>query len=263
MAELVLQGRRPAPDGVAPIRTRRGRASLADLVGQGSQSSQVGNSVNNSNKVVARKSNRAYKAPARSAVHESDIESDRLSLRESNLMSHTSMHTLAGAESRSFGPVRSGRPPLIPPSQQVNGRTPLVPPSAGPSRPVKRTRFEDVAASSSSSSQAFLPSSTLPAQSFTTPVEPEEAGGAVYGTAGSVSASLAQVMQDHPHAAKLLASIGYHTIADLKRIGVSVEDWPDLFQFLAGCDVETFATAVTTDADNPLDPLERFLLHST
>lgn len=258
VAELVLQGRRPAPDGESPVRTRRGRASLAGLAGLGSQNSQAGSSVNDSTKIVARKSTQAFKPPPRSRMQDSDTDSDRLSLRESNLMSHTSMHSL-DASTRPNGPVRSARPPLIPPSQRVNGRPPLVPPVNEPTKPLKRTRFEDIAASSTDSSQVPIPSASQPTQISASSTE---TGATAPTASGTASASLVQVMQDHPQAAALLASIGYHTIADLKRIGVSVEDWQDLFEFLAGCDPESFRV-VSETADGQLDPLEKFLLQST
>lgn len=84
------------------------------------------------------------------------------------------------------------------------------------------------------------------------------------GTAGT---SLAEVMADNPHALALLNSLGYQSVADLKEIGVSGEDWPDLFEFLAGCELaafhEHYARQRTGRSNNgDLDPLELFLLHS-
>lgn len=260
IAELVLRGRRPAPDGEEPIRTRRSRASLAGLAGvagQGSQSSQAGTSINGGTKVVARKSTQGQKQIPRSRLHDSDSDSDRPALRESNLLSHTSMSSLAPKITAAGGPARSARPPLIPPSQRVQGRPPLQPMDNAPSRPVKRTRFEDVVASSSSSSHGSMPSKPLPTHVASSTGDSGSAGPAANSYA---SARLVQVMQDHPQAANLLAELGYHTVADLVRIGVSVEDWPDLFQFLGGCSTESFRDEQNSRAGH-LDPLERFLLH--
>ncbi|KAK9897007.1 hypothetical protein P389DRAFT_168711 [Cystobasidium minutum MCA 4210] len=253
VAELVLRGRRSAPDDGGTIRTRRGRASLAGLGANGpsSQSSQGGTSVNGSTKMLGRKTSQSHKpaALAKSRLRDSDEESDAVPLRESNLMSHTSMSSLRQAGADSSAPVRSGRPPLIPPSQQAGGRSALVPPEAAPTRPIKRTRFENVEASSSDSTK--VPSAEASASQSQNTQQPAS-------TSGRGSVGLVQILSDQ--AAKILAILGYHTVGDLSGIGVSREDWPDLNAFLASCTVEQFESFARNNTGS-LDPLQKFLSH--
>lgn len=253
VAELVLRGLRPAPDDGATVRPRRGRASLAALGGQGSQSSQAGTSINGSTTMRARKTTQGHK-PALTKRHlpDSDSEPDGVPLRESNLMSHTSMNNTRPAATEATGTQRSARPPLIPPSQQARGGA--LPPSdrALPinPRPIKRTRFENIEASSSDSSKAHA---AVPA----TPTEQQAGQRPAPGASGSVG--LAGILDRQ--AVELLASLGYHTVADLSGIGVSREDWPDLSAFLASCTLEQ-SKSTPGRAEGRLDPLQTFLLHS-
>lgn len=253
VAELVLRGLRPAPDNGATVRTRRGRASLAGLGGQGSQSSQAGTSINGSTTMRARKTTQSHKpALTKRPLQDSDSELDGMPLRESNLMSHTSMNNLRQAATEATGTQRSARPPLIPPSQQVRRGALPAPERAlliNP-RPIKRTRFENIQGSSSDSSKARA---AVPATS----TEQQAGQRPVPGASGSVG--LAGILDRQ--AVELLASLGYHTVADLSGIGVSREDWPDLSAFLASCTLEQ-SENTPRRAEGRLDPLQTFLLHS-
>lgn len=266
VAELVLRGRRTAPDDGNGPRTCRSRASLPSSLSQNPHA-QISPARPKAETSKARKSTHKRRSLG-NLLDDSDSESGRLSLRESNLMNHTSMNVARDAVMSQATTSRIGRPPLIPPSQYVSGRPPLIP---EPARPVKRTRFiEESDTSQSSQASNREPEDSPPIGEAVAGLEtsdvnaPSESTAATTAPTAAGDVSLRDIMD--PSEADRLEQAGYQLVSNLVRIGVQREDWPDLHIFLSSPhnprpDVTT-TTREIAEERNSLDPIEVFLLTS-
>jgi len=257
--ELIIQGRRPALDDGSTVRTRRGRLSLATQNGESSKSSQTGTSPNT--RIAGHNTATARKTTQRSAkettshssrTFDSDSDSSRVPLRQSNLMSHTSMNIVREAAAAPVAPPRVGRPPLIPPSLLRAGVTADL---AGSSRPVKRARFEGFR---SSSPPGFVVPTLV--ESHREPEHTVSSSQSTGAPSRSSQVDLATLLP--PNIAEVLASGGYRTVADFARIGITAGDWPAVQRFIASCSPTVFQQRMDLDGSAlSADPLEEFLLH--